>query len=81
MSVAILFLFAASIGIHWTIAPAKNADYQAKREMLTKSFADDLSQGVTKTDVEDYLAYRMIISFDEVYGYNSTHTYAKTPQY
>lgn len=49
--------------------------------MLTKSFADDLSQGVTKTDVEDYLAYRMIISFDEVYGYNSTHTYAKTPQY
>lgn len=63
---ALVFMLASCVEAIEQSVPAKNADYQAKREMLTKSLADDLSQGVTKTDVEDYLAFRMSISLDDV---------------
>lgn len=36
------------------------------REILTKAIADRLSQGVTRSDVEDYLVYRMNVSLATV---------------
>lgn len=66
MSMALVFLIASCVKTIEESIPTRNTDYQAKRVMLTKSIADNLSQGVTKTDVEDYLAFRMSISMDDV---------------
>ena len=40
--------------------------YLANREALTKAATEQLSAGVTQTDVEDYLVYRMNLSLDKV---------------
>ena len=63
---ALAFLLASCAETMEQNTLSRKADYQENRELLTKSLADRLSQGVTRTDVEDYLVYRMNISLDAV---------------
>lgn len=70
LSIILFFVFILPSCIELNEQPSLNNKngFIERRELMTKSIAERLSYGVTQTDVENYLVYRMSIPLDSVKG-------------
>lgn len=65
MVVSTLIITACAESIEQTTIPRKEI-IRDNREILTKAIDEQLTKGVSSTDIEDYLVYRLNISLDNV---------------
>lgn len=66
----VAFILSSCLESYEQFTSYNKGSYIERKELMTKSIAERLSYGVTRSDVENYLVYRMNIPLNSIKAIN-----------